>query len=177
MARTLSSGQVTNLASTVFQVEYLVTLLTGSGTNYYLTTGHSDIVVGGITYLSSNQLSVIGSIKESYDPNGNEVTIEFQTTDYTLIYNLNQKLLKTKITISKVYRDVTTNEPIFPNGIYTMYTGSVTAMTVQADERTQVIQLRSQSVFRNLDNVRNRKNTDIVPSDSRVIVWGTIVWQ
>jgi len=36
MARTLSSGQVTTLQSTVFQVEYLVTLLTGEGTTYYL---------------------------------------------------------------------------------------------------------------------------------------------
>jgi len=127
--------------------------------------------------LSSNQLSVVGSIKESYDPNGNEITIEFQTTDNTLIYNLNQKLLKTKITVSKVFRDATTNVADLTTGIFVMYTGSATAMTVQADERTQTIQLRSQSVFRNLDNVRNRKNTDIVPSDSRVIQWGTIVWQ
>lgn len=182
MARSLSSPQLAALQVNPFQSEYLIELYTGSGTNYYFTTGFSDVQkdtqgapISTIqTFVANNQISVISELRESYDPNGNELTIEWSTTDTTLAATLNVKFLKTKVTLQKLFRDATTNAV---TSAFVMYDGNVTQLAVQGGQNEQIIQLKCQSVFRNLDNVKGRTTTDIEPYDARTITWGTIVWR
>lgn len=182
MSRGLTTAQanaVTNANN--YQTEYLIDIATGQGTNYFYTTGFSDVtatspVYGSQSYLSNNQIKLVGNLKESYDPNGNEITLQWSTTDTTLVGILQQKFLKTRIVISLLFRDPTTNA-VVSNANILLYDGSATSLNVLGSSTEQIIELKSQSVFRNFDSVKKRTASDIQPVGLSTIYWGTIVWR
>lgn len=182
----MSRGLTTAQANAVnnannYQTEFLVEILTGQGTNYFYTTGFSDVTQtsvtsGSQTFLASNQLSLVGPLQENYDPNGNELTIQWNTTDTALVGILRQKFLKTRIVISLLFRDPSTNA-VVSNANILMYDGYVTSLNVLGSLEEQTIEMKSQSVFRNLTSTRRRTAADIQPVGLGPIYWGTIVWR
>lgn len=187
MSRGLTTAQSNALTNAnAFQAEYLIEIFSGEGTNYFYTTGFSDVTgftsLGefptsiSVTYSANNQISVVSPIKESYDPVGNEFTLEWATTDNTIPGILSQNFLKTRIVVGLLWRDPSSNT-IVSNSRTLIYSGTATAMEIVGNLSTYTIQLKSQSVFRNLDNVKTRTTTDIEPFGARSITWGTIVWQ
>jgi hypothetical protein len=184
MPRGLTTAQSNAVTSgNTYSSELMVEIYPSGGTNLYYTTGYTDIsdansltVPSVVTYLSDSKIRVIGNLKESYDPNGNEITIEFATTDNTFADVLNSKLLTTRVVISRNFRNVTTGA-VVTNSKITLYDGTATALTVQGGDADHIVQLKCQSVFRNLDSIKSRTTTDIEPFNNKTLVWGTIVWR
>lgn len=157
------------LATSVDSSYFLLKIIPNGGTTVYYSLGPFDVVYDGQTYTTNNQIRVVGSIQESYDPNGNEITIEWGTASIStnLITLLGLKKFNTQIILS-----------IGSNGNFTkVYDGYVTSLTEVGSNTDRAIQIKCQSAFRNLDTVRNRIVTDIQAFDSKTLTWGTIVWQ
>ncbi len=184
MSRGLTTAQSNAVTSgNTYVSELQVEIHPTGGTSLYYTTGHSDLSdvnslspPSAVTYSSNSKIRVIGNLRESYDPNGNEITIEFATTDGTFADTLNSKLLTTRVIISRNFRDISTNA-VVTNSKITLYDGYATALTVQGGNQDHVVQLKCQSVFRNLDNIKSRTTTDIEPYSNKQLIWGTIVWR
>jgi hypothetical protein len=164
------------LATGVDNSYFLLEILLPNGSQYFYSLGPHDISKAQYfspyttrTYTTNNQIKVIGNVKESYDPNGNEITIEWSTASLSvnLINDLGLKKFNTRFLLF-----------VGSGSNFTkVYDGYVTSLTESTSASDRVIQVKCQSAFRNLSDVKGRKTTDVQAWEGKTITWGTTVWQ
>lgn len=164
------------LATGVDNSYFLLEILLPNGTQYFYSLGPHDISKAQYfspyttrTYTSNNQIKVIGTVKESYDPNGNEITVEWSTANISpqIINDLGLKNFNTRILLF-----------VGSGSNFTkVYDGYVTSLNEVGGTTDRSIQIKCQSAFRNLSEVKGRKTTQFQPFESKTLTWGTIVWQ
>lgn len=183
MARTLSSSIITALSRTTYITEDLIELYTGSGTNYFYTTGQSNITLvtptqayPGVSFTTSNGLRTIDNLVESYTPVQNDYGIQLETFDNTVIANIETNFQKCRLVVYKMFRDSTTNVADTSN-LITMFDGYASSFDLQGGSGIQTLQIKFKNIFSNLGVVKGRTNSQLEPTTGIKMMWGTIVWQ
>lgn len=181
MSRDLTVNQIANLTQQQYISENLIEIYTGEGTDYFYTTGLTDVDVdtgttsGSETFLVNNQISVVSEFQEDYDPQVGTFTLQWETLDNNLVDILTTDFLKTRIVVYKMFRDSTTLQADTANLIQ-IIDSTVTELDITADEQTQAVNLRCQTVFANLNAVKGRTNGNFAPDTTATIFWGQIVY-
>lgn len=182
MSRGLSNGSITALDRSAFVSETLIEITLANASQLFYTTGHSNVTLTTPTrpvntnYLATNQVSVVSSLRESYDPLQGDFILQLDTTDTSLINSLTNNFLKIRVVAYKLFRDSSTNAADISN-IIQLYDSNVTDCTVQGGLDELSIQLRSRTVLNGLDVVKGRTNSQLEPSTGVNIVWGSIQWR
>ena len=181
MSRITNATVISNLNQSAYVAETLVEIR-GPSFTYYYTTGFSDVtcttptVTSSHTFSSTNQLSIVGDMIESYDPSQGDFTLQIDTTSATIISDLSGNFLRTRITAYKMFRDNTTNVADTTNLIQ-IYDSYATDAVVQGGKETSTIQLKSRTIFNALNTKKGRTNHDLEPPSGINIVWGSVQWQ
>jgi hypothetical protein len=182
LSRGLSTGSITNLAQSEFVTEVLVEITLSNGSQLFYTTGHSNVTTStptrpvSTTYNATNQVTVVSSLRESYDPLQGDFILQIDTTDTSLINSLTTNFLKITVVAYKMFRNISSNVPDTTNLIQ-LYNSNVTDCVVQGGLDELSIQLRSRTILNGLDVVKGRTNSQLEPSTGINIVWGSIQWR
>lgn len=182
MSRGLSTNSRTALDRTAFVSETLIEITLANDSQLFYTTGHSNVTLStptrpvATTFLATNQVAVVGSLRESYDPLQGDFILQIDTTDTSLISSLSTNFLKIRVVAYKMFRDSSTNAADTAN-IIQLYDSTVTDCTVQGGLDELSIQLRSRTILNGLDVVKSRTNSQLEPTTGVNIVWGSIQWR
>jgi hypothetical protein len=183
MARTLSNSIITALSRTTYITEDLLEIYTGSGTNYFYTTGQSNITIitptqayPGANFTTSNGLTTIDNLVESYTPVQNDYGIQLETFDNTVIANIETNFQKCRLVVYKMFRDSATNAADV-NNLITVFDGTASSFDLQGGEGVQTLQIKFKNIFSNLGIIKGRTNSQLEPTTGIKMMWGTIVWQ
>jgi hypothetical protein len=183
MPRDLSIQQQDLLGQSQYIIEELVEIYTATGGNYFYTTGVYTIDVstttsgGSRTFTPNNSLTVITNLTESYQLNSGGITVQLGQLNNAgspgLITALTTRYTKNRVVVYKMFRNSSTLAP-FTSDLIQIYDGLVTAVNIETDETSQNISMECSSIFRALDRVTGRTNTDLAPQQGGTLFWGGI---
>ena len=181
MARGLSAGEIANLNTNPFRAETLVEMYLAS-TNYYLTTGESDITVTtdtstGQTFSTSSFIADIDSITETFEPRPIEISLQFQRLTGGFTTYLDDTAIGGRIVIYKMFRSLTDNSADTTNLIQ-LFDGTINNIDVAETPSDKVYNVRCASDFGFFNTKRGRSSANIVgASQNRSIQWGEIKFE
>ena len=160
---------------------------TGAGAEYFYRSGPynhgGEISAYTVTtptrvnaeFKANGNISVVGTVSQSYDPTQGSLTLQFDTLDNTLISNLETNFLRTRVVI---YRLANIPAPIFSDFTNAQYfDGNVTNFSIQGGQTNQIVQLDCESIFTRGNGVKGRTNAQLEPLSGITIKWGSIQWQ
>jgi hypothetical protein len=189
MARNLSIQQETLLSNSQYIVEELVEVYTALGVNYYWTTGPYNITTSTTTsggnrlFTPNNSLNVITNLTESYQLNSGGISLTLGNLDNSeiagspptpgVITTLTTRYTKNRVVVYKMFRNATTLEAV-TSDLIQIYDGTVTSVNIDTSESSQTISMECSSIFRALDKVSGRTNTDLAPQEGGTLFWGGI---
>jgi hypothetical protein len=176
--RGLNATQISYIESREAVYEYLVEINYDGITDLSYTTGGSNVTVttttgGSQTFTPNNSLKLITDIVESYNLNASNVTLEFASSDATLLTNLTTTPLKTFVTIYLMFRNTTTNAADTSN-IIQIFRGRIAEISVKGGQTENVITIQSSNLFNNFNN-RNYVTTTMVKGFyMKGFYWGSV---
>jgi hypothetical protein len=184
MPRDLSIQQQNLLSQSQYIVEELVEIYTATGSNYFYTTGVYAVDVstptssGSRTFTPNNSLTVITNITESYQLSSGGISLQLGQLDNVfsspgIITALTTRYTKNRVVVYKMFRNSSTLAP-FTSDIIQIYDGLVTSVNIDTNETSQTISMECSSIFRVLDKVTGRTNTDLAPQQGGTLFWGGI---
>lgn len=191
MSRPLTSGQIQRLQDNPYIVDTLVEI--GS---YFFTTGDKDVSMstttsgGTQTFTAINGLQVIGSIQELYKPSTSTVNLQFGTFDQSFVDDIantqtvylnatetsltrtEHRYYDTDVVIHKLYRNAISTVPDTSNYI-TLFNGKVSGIDLTLTEDSQVLNIRTSSLFADFNRVISRSSIDFpYANQNEKIYWG-----
>lgn len=189
MARGLTAGQISALASNFSIVEDLVEVYLYEGATqrfFYYTTGNMTTTVTtstsgtSQTYTPRSFVATIGNVAETYEPGPLTVSFVFERVyagsgDDSMPTYLESNFLNRRICWHKLFRNTTTFAPDTTNGLLLVFDGVINSLVIEDSLTTKRYIIGAVGAFADYDRVRGRTTANIFGAlQGQRLFWGSI---